>query len=331
MVKVSVIMPAFNAEKYISEAIDSILNQTFTDFEFIIINDGSTDKTAEIVKSYKDDRIIFLDNEENKGIVYTLNKGLEISTGTYIVRMDADDISLENRIEKQVDFMEKNLDTGVLGSSIKMFGEGIQSTIVSYATDSNMIKANLIFHSCLAHPSVIIRKSVLNDYKLKYDSDYHGREDFKLWWDISEVSKINSLSDVLLCYRMHSNQITRQPTLRSRENSRMLLKKRLFDMKVDLDEEQENVLFKYCVGDISNLSYDEIIRFVYVNGKIISKNESTRKFDNTCLKKVCSLSVNYVIGQNRLSGLQKLKVLNLSRNLKVHTGSMFIKSLKIIL
>lgn len=331
MVKVSVIMPAFNAEKYISKAIESILKQTYTNFEFIIINDGSTDKTAEIVKSYDDDRIIFLENKENKGIVYTLNKGLEISKGTYIVRMDADDISFENRIEKQVEFMEKNLDTGVLGSSIKMFGDDMESTIVNYATDSKLLKANLIFHSCIAHPSVIIRKSVLDENKLKYDSDYHGREDFKLWWDISEVSKINALSDVLLYYRVHSNQITKQLTLNSRENSRALLKKRLLDMKVDLDEEQENVLFKYCVGDISNLSYEEIIRLVYVNSKIISKNEWTKKFDNACLKKVCSLSVNYVIRQNQLSCLQKLKVLNLSRNLKIHTINMFIKSLRIIL
>lgn len=107
MPKISVVMPAYNAEKYIGKSIDSILNQTYGDFEFIIINDGSKDSTKEIILSYSDNRIVYLENEINSGIVVTLNKGLEYATGEYIARMDADDIAVAERLEKQIEFMEK--------------------------------------------------------------------------------------------------------------------------------------------------------------------------------------------------------------------------------
>ena len=110
MPKISVVMPAYNAEKYIGESIDSILNQTYGDFEFIIINDGSRDSTKEIILSYSDNRIVYLENEINSGIVVTLNKGLKYATGEYIARMDADDIAVAERLEKQIEFMEKNKD-----------------------------------------------------------------------------------------------------------------------------------------------------------------------------------------------------------------------------
>lgn len=116
MPKVSVVMPAFNAEKYIREAVDSILNQTFTDFEFIIINDGSTDHTKEIILEYDDPRIVLLENEKNSGIVVTLNKGIQFARGEYIARMDSDDISLCNRIERQVLFLDSHAHIGLIGS-----------------------------------------------------------------------------------------------------------------------------------------------------------------------------------------------------------------------
>lgn len=115
MPKISVVMPAYNAEKYIGEAIESILNQTFKDFEFIIINDGSVDHTKEIIREYNDPRIVLLENDKNRGIVLSLNKGLDAATGKYIARMDADDIALKNRFERQVEYLDEHKDIGVLG------------------------------------------------------------------------------------------------------------------------------------------------------------------------------------------------------------------------
>ena len=133
MPKLSVIMPAYNAEKYIGEAIESILNQTFTDFEFIIIDDGSSDHTADIIKGFHDERIRFIQNEKNSGVANTLNKGLELSQGEYIARMDADDISLPARFEKQVAFMEANPDVAVVGCGIELFGMSHEKRYFSYS------------------------------------------------------------------------------------------------------------------------------------------------------------------------------------------------------
>ena len=123
MKKISVLMPAYNAEKYIGEAIESILNQTYKDFEFIIINDGSIDRTEDIILSYDDPRIIYLKNKENSGIVASLNNGLKQAKGQYVARMDADDISLPTRFEKQLQYMESNQHIFVLGTSLILFGE----------------------------------------------------------------------------------------------------------------------------------------------------------------------------------------------------------------
>ena len=127
MPKVSVVMPAYNAEKYIGEAIESILNQTFRNFEFIIINDGSVDRTKEIIQEYDDPRIVLLENDKNSGIVVTLNKGVDAATGEYIARMDADDIALSNRIEQQVMFLNTHRNIGVVGSALQIFGEEIDT------------------------------------------------------------------------------------------------------------------------------------------------------------------------------------------------------------
>ena len=191
-------MPAYNAEKYINETIDSILNQSYKDFEFIIINDGSTDRTKEIILSYSDERIVYLENEKNSGIVVTLNKGLEKASGEYIARMDSDDISLVNRLEKQVEFMDKNLDVGVLGTGICVFGDSINDQERVFTTNSEQLKAELIFNSCIAHPTVMIRSSILKNNNLNYSEEFAGAEDYHLWWRIAKVSKIATLPDILV-------------------------------------------------------------------------------------------------------------------------------------
>jgi len=114
--KISVIMSVYNGEKYLREAIESILNQTFRDFEFIIINDGSTDKTSEILSSYNDPRIVIINNKRNIGLTKSLNKGLKMVKGEYIARQDADDVSLPERLERMVNFLDMNRDVGLLGS-----------------------------------------------------------------------------------------------------------------------------------------------------------------------------------------------------------------------
>lgn len=206
--RISVLMTAYNAEKYIAQAIESILNQTYTDYEFIIINDGSTDDTPNIIRHYadSDSRIIFIDNKQNQGLIAVLNQGLDMARGEFIARMDADDISLPKRFEKQVAYLDANPDVGVLGTLIHGFGTmdaaGIQIPVV---TVFDMLKQNYI-----AHPSVMMRKGVLDKYNLRYSPDYKHCEDMELWSRMIFLTKFHNLMEVLLMYRISGNNISTQ-------------------------------------------------------------------------------------------------------------------------
>jgi glycosyltransferase involved in cell wall biosynthesis len=206
--RISVIFPAYNAEAYIAEAIESILNQTFTDFELIILNDGSTDSTPDIIKKYADSdrRIVFVDNKKNRGLIAVLNQGLDMARGEYIARMDSDDISLPARFEKQVAYLDQNPDVGVLGTLIHGFGaveaSGIQIPVV---TVFDLLRQNYI-----AHPSVMMRKSIIDKYELRYNPDYKHCEDMELWSRMILLTKFHNIMEVLLMYRISGNNISTQ-------------------------------------------------------------------------------------------------------------------------
>lgn len=201
--KVTVLMPVYNGARYLREAIDSILSQTFTDYEFLIIDDGSTDETDVIVRSYSDRRIRYLQNDRNRGIIFTLNRSLNESVGDYIARMDADDVSLPSRLENQMSvFCDSQI--GVCGAWIKTFG--VDKRIIRYPSNHEDIKATMLFENPIAHPTVMIRKSCLNtQYKI---DDLHA-EDYGLWSGLIDTTRFVNIPKVLLHYRVHATNITR--------------------------------------------------------------------------------------------------------------------------
>lgn len=203
--RVCILMSIYNSARYLTEAIDSILDQTLTDFEFLIINDGSTDKSREVVLSYSDNRIKLIDNETNIGLTKSLNKGLDLALGKYIVRMDADDISLPHRLKTQFEFMEKNPQVDVCGSWYKLFGH--RNDITRTPVLDREIKGTLFFHNCIAHPAVIIRKNTLNKLKIKYNEDFLQSQDYELWCREIDKLKFANIPEVLIEYRVHENQI----------------------------------------------------------------------------------------------------------------------------
>lgn len=198
-------MSVYNGEKYLSQAIESILNQTHSNFELIIVNDGSQDTSVAIIKKYmqQDHRIILIDRE-NKGLPYSLNEGISKAQGEYIARMDADDICLPERLTKQLDYLISNgLD--VCGSYIKAFGESTNSQVVKYPITHNDIKFKLMFSPALAHPTVIFKKEVFNN--IEYNVNYKVAQDYQLWVDIVNAGfRIGNLPEPLLQYRMHDSQ-----------------------------------------------------------------------------------------------------------------------------
>ena len=222
----SVLMPVYNAEQYIKAAVDSILNQTFSDFEFIIINDGSTDGSLTLLQDYaeKDDRIRLI-SRENKGLVETLNEGLRLAKAPLIARMDADDISMPNRFEKQVDYLSKNLNCLLLGSRVKIIDEDddelceMGDYYSSEELDAGLLagKGQLIYH-----PSIIVRKSVV-DLLGGYRDTYPQVEDLDLFLRISEVGEIQNLREPLLKYREHLTKIGHTAQLKQQKQIHQLL------------------------------------------------------------------------------------------------------------
>jgi glycosyltransferase involved in cell wall biosynthesis len=210
---ISVVMPVYNAEKFLEEAIQSILTQTYKDFEFIIINDGSSDKSLEIIKKYResDERIILV-SRENKGLVFSLNEGIKKAKGNYIARMDADDISLPKRFEKQIKFLEKeNID--ICGSHYFIIDKNnkyISARVVSTEIDFNKI---ILTRSVpFAHGSVMFKKDFYINNNLKYGlTSYFKAEDYALWQQFSlNNARISNVDEFLFKYRNLDNTLSKQ-------------------------------------------------------------------------------------------------------------------------
>ncbi len=207
---ISVILPVYNAGDYLILSIESILKQTFTDFELIIINDGSTDNSLSIISSFADKRIKIINNKKNLGLIDTLNIGIDSAGGKYIARMDQDDISLSKRFEKQVNYLENNTTVSVVATRISFInseGEitGKWGDDTKYAEEKS-IRYAMAFSNCIAHPSVMIRSEVYKKYK--YKTYQKSAEDWDLWLRIfADGKKIHKLDEELLNYRIHPQSI----------------------------------------------------------------------------------------------------------------------------
>lgn len=206
---VSVVMSVFNGEHFLPEAVESILGQHFRDFEFIIIDDGSTDRSAAILDSYPDrDARVRVYHEEHAGLVKSLNRGCDLALGKYLGRMDADDIASSDRLALQVDFMEAHPEIGVLGGA----AEWIDSTgkslgVYPFPAEDSEIKADLLHYCALWHPTVLLRKEVFV-WAGGYRSGVFGAEDYDLWLRIADHFHLANLQAVVLKYRIHPYQVS---------------------------------------------------------------------------------------------------------------------------
>lgn len=205
--KVTVLMPVYNGQNYLFESIKSIQNQTFTNWELLIINDASTDNTVNIVKEYqkKDDRIRLITNETNLKIAKTLNKGICEARGLYIARMDDDDISLPTRLEKEVEILDKNPSTVLVGSWQKHFGTN--NWVHRPPKSAKQIKATLLFECCVCHSTVMFKKDIFIKNKFFYNSSFLS-EDYELWTRVSEKYDLYTIPEILGEYRLNGENIT---------------------------------------------------------------------------------------------------------------------------
>ncbi len=203
--RISVLLPVYNAGKYLVEAIDSVLAQTFTDFEIILINDGSTDNSVEIAESYSDPRIKLFHNPQNLGLIATLNKGIELCSGEFIARMDADDRITPERFQIQLAAFEKDRNLCIAGGNYEIIGSAYSSVL---PLTNDEIRCELFFSNVISHPIVMMRSSLFKETALKYNPEYTHNEDWKLWLDIPSQYKFINVPEVLLFYRMEGQNIS---------------------------------------------------------------------------------------------------------------------------
>lgn len=208
--KLSVVMSVCNAEKHLAVSVDSVLAQTFADFEFLIVNDASTDGTANILRDYaaRDPRITIMTNSENKGLTKSLNLAIAHSRGEYIARMDADDRALPERFSKQVAFLDGHPAYGLVGCWATVIDDtGAPIDTYAWESEDMDIRKNLIKYNCIIHPSVVLRRSVF-DASGGYDETFRYAQDYDLFFRIAQHAKVYNLPERLLCYRVSASSIT---------------------------------------------------------------------------------------------------------------------------
>lgn len=311
-IMVSVILPVYNTElNYLKPAIDSILNQTYRNFELIIIDDASNDETLNILNDYldKDKRIKLIQNRTNQGITKNLNVGIKLSRGKYIARMDADDISEKNRLEKQVYYMETHPDVIVLGCCARLIGNvseypnlyGLIGT--NFKEDWETRRIRLLFNNDgVLHPTAFLRKDVIYKYKLFYDEKILKAQDYELWSRCIEYGKIEILPEILLKYRIHKSQIS---TLgkKNQKGYKDLIRINLLRNLGEFSETEKKVFLsladlkpKFNKSDYHNLLY-----------KMFTQNKKANKYNMFLFKGEIRLKLALLYRQKGLVELIKEK------------------------
>lgn len=276
----TVLMPVYNGEKYLKTAINSIINQTYPNFEFLIINDGSTDRSEEIIKVYADPRIIYIKNEDNKGIVATLNIGLEMSQGKYIARMDADDIAHPNRLKMQLNFMLSQPECKLCGTrAIAINENGMETYKLKRPYVAADIKVQHLFRNSFIHPTVMLDAEVAREFK--YAANYEYAEDYYLFSQIALNYEVANLKEPLLYYRIHSENITskKQHEMNNSEMKTMnYLLSNLFTEQVS--EREVLIHHLFLTRDFENIDLHTIEAHLL---KIKSTNEIKQAYDHKLL------------------------------------------------
>lgn len=286
--EISVVMSVYNAEKYVFEAIESILNQSYRDFEFLITDDASTDSSLQILKDFEneDKRIKLYKNKENLGLTKNLNLMLQSSKGRFIARMDADDISLPDRFEKQLDFMNGNPDIGVCGTNILFFGSSDHITSLPETDDE--IKASLLFRDVIMHPTVFIRRSVLETLIINYDENFRISQDYDLWCRLSGRTKLANLPERLLRYRFQEGNITTSTKSKYRETFlEKIFSYELGKIGIIPDEKELETHIKISAGK-KLAQFRELEEIGYWLKKILKANRSKPFYDSSFLERTAS-------------------------------------------
>ena len=278
--KISIILPLYNAEKFIEEAITSVQYQTYNNWELIIIDDQSTDSSYKIASKFlTDKRINIFQNDLNRGLSYSLNKGIGLASGSYIARMDADDICLRDRLSVQLEYLQKHPYVDVLGANCVKFDEEGKFEVSNVITSNASIKAYLFIACPFIHPTMMIKRSYLIKFNLTYDHQYYRAEDYALWGDMIDSAYFANIENVVLKYRVLSNSETRLADLdkiKKFEVFTMIHRSILKKINVELSSQEQyiytSLMLKWNIVNIKGIKISEIEIIFY---KILNFTPST--------------------------------------------------------
>jgi len=285
MTELSIIMPLFNNERYVGQAIQSLLSQSYTDFELIIVDDASTDKSLQIVKSFSDSRIRILLNHQNQGIVYSRNKGLEAARGTYIAPFDSDDVAMPEKFRKQIDFLKTHPEYGMIGSWAEQINEEGKILKTKWKLDASpqSIPSILLFRNYFVQSSIVLRRESIpvGGYKLGYDIV----EDYIMWADVSRIYITGNFPEYLVQYRIHSQSSTAFDDERLKRCEAKVFQHIYSQLDIEINDLEARILqtIKSKKNIINLKELAEVEDFLLL---LLSQNKKLQLYDERELEKV---------------------------------------------
>ena len=278
---ISVVMSVYNEEKYLREAIDSILKQTVQDFELIVVDDCSTDRTREILRGCRDPRIHVIWNEENKGLTANLNLAISLAKGRYIARMDGDDRSHPDRFERELRYLETHPELKLISCRTETFGkEHLRSDIQG---DSEYLRCRMLVRPVLAHPGFLVRGEVFRELGFRYDESFRQAQDYDLAARISRKYAIGICPEVLLEYRAHEGQVSSKAGSRQFANADRVRAYLLEELGIHLNEDEWQDYHRLVLEEHTE-DKNAYLRVMKILDHIVEQNQEKKIYDPDILK-----------------------------------------------
>jgi len=295
---ISVVLPVYNGEAYLAEAVRSILGQTCTDFELLIVDDGSTDGSAAVAESFGDLRVRVIRLSPNGGIIAALKAGFAEARGVYIARMDADDLSLPERLARQAAFLDTHPSVGICGTWIEEFGA--RQSVVSLACEPEEIRVRLLFGWAMAHPTLMMSRRFLEKHGLAYREGFHHVEDMDLLMRASDLGSLANLPEVLLRYRTHEKQITARHQAEMGANTKKLLTRQLRLLVPSATLAEESLHLRLISGlTAGSIAWRDLPRLGLWLLRLRAANRKTKRYDRAVFERELRLKWRWILGQAR--------------------------------
>ena len=309
---VTVFIPVYNCENYIKDCLDSILNQTYKNLEILLVDDGSTDRSVDIIKNYSDPRIRLIENGENKGIPYTRNIGLMEAKGTYMAIMDSDDLSDPCRIEKEVLYLEKNPDIVAVSSYYIKFDGKKEKKVSLPVTEPKEIQIFLLFFNPIANPASMVRMDTIRNYNMSYNPEYFVSQDYDFWARLSTIGKLGIIPEYLLKYRIGHENITKKSKRDHIERRKRIINaihKQLLDhYQIPIKGHHLNIyneFFSYYYGTIQDIkSLTEVLQ------TLKDWNSNQEFFDRTMFLRILDQAIVIGLSNQQIKLKDKISLYN---------------------